>query len=52
MIGDHPMDIKIGRDVGVLTIGVLTGTSSRDDLVQAGTDLILEKAADLVEFIY
>ncbi len=51
MIGDHPMDIKIGRDVGVLTIGVLTGVSSRDDLIQAGTDLILEKAADLIEII-
>jgi len=51
MVGDHPMDIKIGRDVGVLTIGVLTGASRRDDLIQAGADLVLEKAADLIEII-
>jgi len=51
MVGDHPMDIKIGREVGVLTIGVLTGASSRDDLIQAEADLVLEKAADLIEII-
>jgi phosphoglycolate phosphatase len=51
MVGDHPMDIKIGRDVGVLTIGVLTGASSQDDLILAGADIILEKAADLIDII-
>lgn len=51
MVGDHPMDIKIGRDVGVLTIGVLTGASGRDDLMMAGADLIFEKAADLIDIV-
>lgn len=51
MVGDHPMDIKIGRDVGVLTIGVLTGASGLDDLVQAKADLILGKASDLPDII-
>lgn len=51
MVGDHPMDIKIGHDVGVLTIGVLTGASSRQELVQAKADLILERAPDLLDII-
>jgi phosphoglycolate phosphatase len=51
MIGDHPMDIKLGRDVGTHTIGVLTGVSDIDDLIQAKADLILQKAADLVDVI-
>ncbi|MEI8173121.1 MAG: HAD-IA family hydrolase [Deltaproteobacteria bacterium] len=51
MIGDHPMDISIGRNVGTLTIGVLTGSSSLNDLVHAGADLILQKASDLLDVI-
>ena len=51
MIGDHPMDISIGRNVGTLTIGVLTGSSSLDDLVHAGADIILQKASDLLDVI-
>jgi phosphoglycolate phosphatase len=51
MVGDHPMDIKIGRDVGTLTIGVLTGASSMNDLIQAEADIILQKAADLLDVV-
>jgi phosphoglycolate phosphatase len=51
MVGDHPMDIKIGHDVGVLTIGVLTGASSLKDLVNAKADLILERAPDILDII-
>jgi phosphoglycolate phosphatase len=47
MVGDHPMDMKIGKDVGVYTIGVLTGYSRREDLEQAGADLILNAATDI-----
>lgn len=48
MVGDHPMDIKIGRHAGALTIGVLTGGSTSDELVSAGADIILDKAADII----
>ena len=51
MVGDHAMDIKIGRDVGTLTIGVLTGASSMNDLIQAEADIILQKAADLLDVV-
>ncbi len=47
MVGDHPMDIKIGKDVGTLTIGVLSGYSKSNDLLKAGADIIIEKAADI-----
>jgi phosphoglycolate phosphatase len=47
MVGDHPMDMKIGKDIGVYTIGVLTGHSGREELLQAGADLILNAATDI-----
>jgi phosphoglycolate phosphatase len=51
IIGDHPMDIKIGKDVGVLTIGVLSGYSTSADLIKAGADIILNKAADIINIL-
>ena len=48
MVGDHPMDIKIGKDAGILTIGVLTGYSTSDELLEAGADFIVSKAADII----
>jgi phosphoglycolate phosphatase len=48
MVGDHPMDIKIGRDAGILTIGVLSGYSTSDELLKAGADFIVSKAADII----
>jgi phosphoglycolate phosphatase len=48
MVGDHPMDIKIGKDAGILTIGVLTGYSTSDELLKAGADFIVSKAADII----
>jgi hypothetical protein len=43
MVGDHPMDIKIGKRAGTLTIGVLTGYSTSDELKSAGADIIMTK---------
>ena len=51
MVGDHPMDIKIGKDAGTLTIGVLTGYSTSDELLKAGADFILSKAADIIDLL-
>jgi phosphoglycolate phosphatase len=48
MVGDHPMDIKIGKHAGSLTIGVLTGYSTSDELTKAGADIIIDKAADII----
>jgi phosphoglycolate phosphatase len=51
MVGDHPMDIKIGKDVGVYTIGVLSGYSRREALEQAGADLVLNAATDILAIL-
>ncbi|MBW2599663.1 MAG: HAD hydrolase-like protein [Deltaproteobacteria bacterium] len=45
------MDIAAGKDVGVYTIGVLTGHSEAAALREVGADLIIEKAADITRFL-
>lgn len=51
MVGDHPMDIKIGKDIGTWTIGVLTGYSKAADLQKVGADFILDKASDITSIL-
>jgi phosphoglycolate phosphatase len=51
MVGDHPMDISVGKEVGAFAIGVLTGYSSADDLKGAGADLILERAEEITSYL-
>ncbi|MCD6485880.1 MAG: HAD family hydrolase [Syntrophobacterales bacterium] len=51
MVGDHPMDITMGKEIGAYTIGVLTGYSGAIPLRKAGADLIIEKAADITRLI-
>ncbi|MBN2538935.1 MAG: HAD family hydrolase, partial [Deltaproteobacteria bacterium] len=51
MVGDHPMDITVGRDVGAYTVGVLTGYSEAAPLRQAGADLIIERAPDITRYL-
>jgi phosphoglycolate phosphatase-like HAD superfamily hydrolase len=41
------MDIFVGKEVGALCVGVLTGYSGIADLQGAGADLILERASDI-----
>ena len=48
MLGDHPMDIEIGKHAGTLTIGVRTGYSTSAELLKAGADIIIDKAADII----
>jgi phosphoglycolate phosphatase len=48
MVGDHPLDILLGRETGTFTIGVLTGHSGREDLRSANADLIIDKAIDII----
>jgi phosphoglycolate phosphatase len=51
MVGDHPMDIRVGKEAGTFTVGVLTGYSGADALSQAGADLIIESAADIIHHL-
>lgn len=48
MVGDHPMDISTGKDVGTLTVGVLSGYADREMMEKSAPDLIIDRAPDLI----
>jgi phosphoglycolate phosphatase len=52
MVGDHPLDILLGRETGTYTVGVLTGHSGREDLRSANADLIIDKASDIINICF
>jgi len=47
-VGDSPIDIEAGRAAGLFTVGVLTGTSNREQLARISPDHILESAPGLL----
>ena len=51
MVGDHPMDISVGKKMGTYTVGVLTGYSGADVLREAGADFIMESAAEITDYL-
>ena len=51
MVGDHPMDILVGKEVGAFAIGVLTGYSNIEDLKGAGAEMILERVAEITNYL-
>lgn len=51
MIGDTTLDMDAGRGAGVHTIGVLTGTHSRETLQSSQPTLIVESLEELKAFI-
>ena len=51
MVGDGVLDIQAGKTLGMFSVGVLSGTSTRASLVQQGADLVLESASDLVSYL-
>ncbi len=50
-VGDSPIDIEAGRAAGLFTVGVLTGTSSRERLSSVAPDHILESAPELLRLL-
>ena len=51
MVGDHPMDILAGKRVGMRTVGVLTGRTTRDELLETGADYVLKNASQVTSLI-
>lgn len=51
MVGDHPMDIEVGKKLGMFTVGVLTGYCQRAGLEEAGADLVIESAALINDYL-
>ncbi len=51
MVGDHVLDIQAGKEVGMMTIGVLTGYIKRQEFEKAGADYILEDVSGLLKLM-
>ncbi|MBN1954453.1 MAG: HAD-IA family hydrolase [Anaerolineae bacterium] len=51
MVGDHPLDVRAGCAVGVRTVAVLTGYSSREQFAPELPDLILERVGELEKYL-
>ncbi len=52
VIGDTPHDVACGRVIGARTIAVKTGYSSRESLVAAAPDLLIENLASEAEAFF
>ncbi|HEA47026.1 MAG TPA: HAD family hydrolase [bacterium] len=50
MIGDHPIDIKVGKKVGVKTVAVLSGKKRKEDFKAFKPDLIIPAVSNLLEY--
>jgi len=48
-IGDSPCDIIAGREAGLFTVGVLSGTGTRQVLSKEGADILIDVVTDLPE---
>jgi phosphoglycolate phosphatase-like HAD superfamily hydrolase len=48
MIGDMPSDIMAGRDAGLWTIGVASGVSQKEVLLEYEPDLMIDSLEELL----
>lgn len=51
MVGDGAMDMQAGKNLAMFSIGVLSGTGSRESLLAHGADLILHSVAELLHYL-
>lgn len=51
IIGDRKHDILGAKEMGIASIGVLYGFGSKEELENAGADLILEKIENLMDYL-
>lgn len=51
VIGDTHFDILMGRNAGCMTVGVTYGNGSRESLLQAGADAIVDDFADITDIL-
>jgi phosphoglycolate phosphatase-like HAD superfamily hydrolase len=51
VIGDTPRDVESAKPYGARSVGVATGTYSREELTEAGADLVLKDMASLQAFM-
>ncbi len=51
MIGDSNVDIQTAKNAGLISIGCAWGFRSKQELVNAGADYIIDKAEEITEII-
>ena len=51
VVGDSVADIKAGKAAGAITVAVLSGIFSREELEREKPDLILENVNKLPDFL-
>jgi len=51
IVGDMHTDINMGKAVGAVTIGVLTGIFTREKLLELNPDFILDSVADIPQVL-
>jgi pyrophosphatase PpaX len=51
MVGDMHTDINMGKAVGAITIGVLTGIFTKEKFLELNPDFILDSVANIPEII-
>jgi len=51
VVGDMAVDIQMGAYAGVKTCGVTWGNGTRDELVQAGADYIIDNMEELIGIV-
>lgn len=49
VVGDMPFDILMGRGAGAKTCGVTYGNASKEELVDAGADYLIDDFAELLD---
>ena len=50
-VGDSPHDVQSGLAAGVLTVGVTWGAFDRDELQEAGADVVIDRIEELPEIL-
>ncbi|MCX5804568.1 MAG: HAD-IA family hydrolase [Proteobacteria bacterium] len=48
MVGDHPTDVMAGIGAGMMTVGVLTGRTQREDFEEIGATFIMDDIRDIL----
>ncbi|MFO7740716.1 MAG: HAD-IA family hydrolase, partial [Anaerolineae bacterium] len=51
MVGDTTVDVKGARRAGAKAVAVLCGFGERDELEEAGADVVLEGISDLMSVL-
>jgi len=51
VVGDTTHDVRCAKSIGAYAVGVATGSTSRDELLASGADLVLENLTDSVALL-